>query len=297
LRNLESAQRIESNNPTLISAMGYTYYQHANMGFEPTETYRGLAQEWAQKALVMDPRAPLAHLTLGLLCAFENPREGIRHFKRALQSDPNNVDALFWLILTAGSVKPGAERQYTERLLRLDPLHFMGSWGKGATMWLVGSFQEAIKVLRESLLQGKQPVILWWLAMNLMQIGEVQEACELLDEIYIADPQNLQNRVGRAMGLALKGDKEEAWRTLRSDIEVSSASRRDHWFSLYIAQCHALLDDVDGALEWIERTVDMGFVNYPFLGRHDRLLANVRGEQRFMKLMERVKKEWEEFEV
>jgi non-specific serine/threonine protein kinase len=297
LRNLESALRIEGSNPTLISAMAYTYYQHANMGFEPTETYRGLAKEWARKALVIDPESPLAHVTVGLLSAAENPSEGIRYFKRALQSDSNNVDALFWLICIAGSVKPGVERQYTERLLRLDPLHFMGSWGKGVTMWLVGSFQEAVEVLREGLLQGRQPVILWWLAMNLAQLGESDEAFELLSEIYNADPKNLQNRIGHSLGLAMKGQEEEAWRALRTDVEVSSTAHRDYWFSLYIAECHAVLEDINGALEWIERSVELGFVNYPFLNQHDRLLANVRGDERFKKLMERVRKEWEEFDA
>jgi hypothetical protein len=33
------------------------------------------------------------------------------------------------------------------------------------------------------------------------------------------------------------------------------------------------------------------------LAAKDPFLANLRGEERFKKLMERVKKEWEEFEV
>ena len=51
------------------------------------------------------------------------------------------------------------------------------------------------------------------------------------------------------------------------------------------------------ALDWLENAVDRGFVNYPFISEYDPFLKNIRGEPRFKKLMERVKHEWENFEV
>jgi hypothetical protein len=50
------------------------------------------------------------------------------------------------------------------------------------------------------------------------------------------------------------------------------------------------------ALDWLEHAVDSGFVNHPFLAR-DQLLDSVRGTERFEKLMERVKREWEAFDA
>jgi hypothetical protein len=38
-------------------------------------------------------------------------------------------------------------------------------------------------------------------------------------------------------------------------------------------------------------------VNYPYMANHDPFLANIRGERRFQNLMDRVKYEWEHFEV
>jgi hypothetical protein len=46
----------------------------------------------------------------------------------------------------------------------------------------------------------------------------------------------------------------------------------------------------------MEHAVDAGFINHPFLAR-DRLLDSIRGEERFARLMERVKREWERFDV
>jgi len=50
------------------------------------------------------------------------------------------------------------------------------------------------------------------------------------------------------------------------------------------------------ALDWLENAVHRGFINYPFL-QCDPFLDNIRGEERFMKLMEWAKYEWEHFEV
>jgi len=38
-------------------------------------------------------------------------------------------------------------------------------------------------------------------------------------------------------------------------------------------------------------------INYPYMNEHDPFLGKIRGEERFKKLMERVKSEWEHFEV
>jgi hypothetical protein len=43
--------------------------------------------------------------------------------------------------------------------------------------------------------------------------------------------------------------------------------------------------------------LEIGAINYPFLATLDPWLANIRGDARFQKLMERVKYEWEHFEV
>jgi hypothetical protein len=57
------------------------------------------------------------------------------------------------------------------------------------------------------------------------------------------------------------------------------------------------VDERDEALLWLEHSILGGFINYPILNEKDPFLENIRGEPRFKKLMERVKHEWENFEV
>jgi hypothetical protein len=50
-------------------------------------------------------------------------------------------------------------------------------------------------------------------------------------------------------------------------------------------------------LDLLEHSIGGGLINYPFLNEFDPFLENIRGEPRFKKLMQRVKHEWENFEV
>ena len=64
-----------------------------------------------------------------------------------------------------------------------------------------------------------------------------------------------------------------------------------------MAECDALIGEKDEAITSLECAVNLGAVNYPWYNETDPFLENIRGETRFKKLMERVKKEWENFEV
>ncbi len=64
-----------------------------------------------------------------------------------------------------------------------------------------------------------------------------------------------------------------------------------------IAASFALIEERDKALNWLTNAIDRGFVNSPFLNAYDPFLEKIRSEERFKKLMERVKYEWENFEV
>lgn len=57
----------------------------------------------------------------------------------------------------------------------------------------------------------------------------------------------------------------------------------------------ALIGEIELALDSPELDVNLGTSNYPLLSELDPFPDNVRGEERFKTLMERVKSEWERF--
>jgi len=64
-----------------------------------------------------------------------------------------------------------------------------------------------------------------------------------------------------------------------------------------MAAYHAMIDARDEALEWLRRAIRRGFINYPMLAEHDPFLRRLRGELRFARLLDDVKRQWESLEL
>ena len=297
VEHLNRALAIAGDNALLHGALAYVWYQHANIGLEPNQQFRERAREAAERALALDPDAPLAHLAVGMLIVFEQPAEGIRYLKRVLRAAPGQVEALLWLAAVLSWIKPEAARLHVEAARALDPLHPMVGWVDGILLMRSGDFEKAEVVLRAATRSARLPLTLWFLAMTLGYLGSREEAAALFEEAFRGDEGTMSYGITQAFAHALRDERESAWRILRSDLETSAQVRRDFAYTHFVAECHALLGDVPGALEWLERSVSLGNINYPFLSRHDPFLAPLRSEPRFRELMVRVKHAWETFEA
>jgi non-specific serine/threonine protein kinase len=106
-------------------------------------------------------------------------------------------------------------------------------------------------------------------------------------------PDNVCTKFGLLLKYGLLKDRAKAFREMTPDFQKTC--KRDPEWSYYVALMLSLLEAKAEALDWLENAVNRGFVNYPALGREP-FLANIRDEERFKKLMERVKYEWERFE-
>jgi hypothetical protein len=99
---------------------------------------------------------------------------------------------------------------------------------------------------------------------------------------------------------ALEGHKTESSELLAKLLinKTVRAGMRSDGTGVWVgAEIYAMNGNVSEALEWLQHGLEIGAINYPFLSTLDPWLDNIRGEPRFKKLMERVKYEWEHFEV
>ena len=85
--------------------------------------------------------------------------------------------------------------------------------------------------------------------------------------------------------------------TLSVDSDLEKWAKKDASYALFIAECYSLKNAIKQAMDWLEISINLGGINYPFLNDYNTLLENIRGESRFREMMERVKQEWKEFKI
>jgi len=56
---------------------------------------------------------------------------------------------------------------------------------------------------------------------------------------------------------------------------------------------YRVLGRTDDAIAWTRIAINRGFLNHPFLSRHDPFLASVRSDGRFVALMDELRPRWE----
>jgi TolB-like protein/thioredoxin-like negative regulator of GroEL len=300
LQLIRRAQEIVGDNELLFAAEGMIYWQYVNVGLVPVEKYEeylGKAEVCATKIFALNPESSKG---FGLRGSIRNNRAdpaGSRSdFKRALALDPNNPEALLWLAYSyAVSGRPALARALMERLQKVDPLTSINVAMRGMVEFFDGRHAEALRWSQHSVdIDPHNPSHRMMHSMMLAANGRVAEACTLLDSVPQDAPQMAWAKLATAMSHALRGNREEVLRVLTP--ELRAAAMWDDIFSWWTADSLALVGERESALDFVERVVDFGFVNYPFLAETEPFLAGIRGEPRFGRIMERARRAWETFE-
>ena len=285
-------------NALLYSAMASAYFQLANIG-AGQEDCIAKAEEYAQRALALDPDSPQAHFVMGVIAgAFRGDvHEWIRRLKTALAINPNFVDALRFLagpyIISIG--KLAAAEPLLQRMKQIDPLDPWNHVLLGLFLCYDGQYAASLDPFRRYYEADQDnPVAQFFYVTALVLEKKLDEALAIIDRGAKAAPDNACTKFGLLLKYALLKDKVSAFQELTPEFQKTC--RRDHQWSYFVALPLAVLDVKEESLDWLENAVNKGFINYPELNRNPHL-DNLRGEERFKKLMERVKYEWEHFEV
>jgi tetratricopeptide (TPR) repeat protein len=226
-----------------------------------------------------------------------NAQAAVRDLKRALAIDPNNADTLLELSrIYAACGKRSSGEPLVRRLLAIDPLTPINHCMPGYFDALDGKFESAVGLYHRMYEQDPenpsiQSLYVWPLLLN----QQFDEALSMIELIGQNAPGTVLTSILLMIKDALQNKKSEALQFVTEEIRIMA--KRTEWLSREVAHGFALLGEKEEALNWLENAINQGFINYPFLSKHDPFLANLRGEERFKKLMERVKYEWEHFEV
>jgi predicted Zn-dependent protease len=220
-------------------------------------------------------------------------QQAVPHLKRALAGDPGNVEALLVLAnayLVSGKTKEAAP--LIERLAELDPLSPLSQCMPGWLAVLQGRQEEALQpYLRMMELSPNNPMSQMFYGWSLSWAGHVADAVTQLRKIT----HPVFGPFSRFFCHALEGNEQAAraaW-----PVEMSAAAWQVEFLARQSGDAWALIGDVPAALGWLRRSTALGFINYPFLAEHNRLLARIRGAPGFQQYLAEVKPRWEAFEA
>ena len=144
-------------------------------------------------------------------------------------------------------------------------------------------------------MEPQNPGALFNCALFLAYCSRYEEARELIRGNLQADLEDFVTRLTLLLEGALDGDRSRFQEIVTEDFRRTA--RRDLEFSYFVAGIHALAGLKEEALDWLSNAVDRGFINYPFIAEHDRLLESIRGEPQFRDIAARAKHEWENFDA
>lgn len=299
LQYLKNGLDIIGENSLLYAGLGYVCWNYVNLGVKK-EDYIEKAEEYVRKAFELDPDCQKGHVVLGVIYHTDRAtlKESIHHLKQALVVDPDDTDALFWLALVYDMClgKIFAAIPLVERFFQIDPLNPNSSFTLGLTYFFEGRYDLALEPLRKAYqMEHENPVFQIFYALGLIHNKYYEEGFSIIDQSEKTTPEVGFVKLGIFLKYALQRKKTEALQLLSKESLIWA--RRDYLYSLQVAEGYSLINQKDNAFDWLENAIDRGNINYPYLNEYDPWLENIRGEERFKKLMEKVKYEWENFEV
>ena len=296
---LENGLKENGENELLLWGLGYLNWFYVNMGIYLDDAYLQKAEYYVEKIFKISKESFYGYQLQGLIAYKRgDTKKSIYFTQKALEIEPNNPEALDHIIWMYGNTgKTHKSYDLIERLLSIDPLTSHNQWAKGWTLLLEGKIEESLPSFR--LAHELDPENFVWkllYAHALLMARQDEKALDIINPLEASTTDNIFIDLIIFIKNAFLKDRVKTLQSLKDGF--FKLAEWDEMCSWWLAQSFALIEENEKALYWIEyAALKRGFINYPFFSKIDPFLENIRGEERFKKLMERVKYEWENFEV
>jgi serine/threonine protein kinase len=300
LQLVRRAEDIVGDNELLFVAEGLIYWQYVNVGIVPVSQYDEYLQKaegCAAKVFALNHESSKGHGLRGAIRHTRADSNGAADdYKKALILDPNDPEALLWLgYHYAASGRPDLARALMDRLQQVDPLTSINLTMYGMVAMFDGNYPEALTWTQRSVdIDPANPTPRMMHALMLAANGRREEGVAMLDTVAGDTSAMAWARLAPAMACALRGERDDLLRLMTP--ELRAAAEWDEIFAWWVADCFALVNEADAAIDFLERAVEFGFINAPWLSKYEPFLGSLRNEPRFRCMMEAVRTAWRAFE-
>lgn len=277
----------------LLAELGHTYARYNELGMDPTGAFMRKAAECADRIFELDPESPRGLALLGLVQFHSGElREAHRPLERALKANPSDPDTLGTFgYLSALRGQNQRALQLFHELILVDPLTPINVCMPGFVAIMEGRNSDALPHYRQFFkMDPHNAFAAWALGYVLLRNGRVDEASEVIGDLQARHPDAIMAKLGCALLSGVCGKREAARAAVTS--ELRAAAQKSELLSREITHSLALAGETDDALDWLENTVRIGNINYPFWAQHNRWVDSIRGDRRFDTIMRDVEREW-----
>ena len=297
-RYFEATLKITGDNAFLYAAIGKVYLEYAHWWIKQEDSLNK-AEEYARKALELDPETAQAYMILACCQLWRGiTKNMVNLLKKGYSIDPNDIMLIHyygWSYIIVGRTSEALP--LANRIIELDPFNPLGGGFLAVPLFYMGKFIEASEVTQKLNTPAMLniPFVRFYVPFFLVFAGKRDEALDILEPVERISTSDFFFQNARLLKYALEGKKEKINDLMTEEFIL--AEKREGVESCWAASFFAILGDFDTALDWLENSVDRGFFNYPYMSQYDPFLTKMRGNTRYDKLMERVKYEWENFEI
>lgn len=286
--------------------LGVAYFHRARARTTKGQISEALSDY--DKAIELDPKLALAYCNRGTLKSNKGLYdEGLADLDKAIELDPTHANA-YYNRSTAKSGKGLIDQAIADldRAIELDPRHALAYANRGTLKGMKGLHLEGIADLDKSLALNPKDVNGYYNRGNTKaRIGLIDDAVSDWEKALAMAPPGwpyqaaTQERIRtRGVGLLIQeGNRlinlknyRDAIERFKSIVEAHPKSEFASGSAYNIACCHSLLGEKQFALDWFQKALDMGWKDLAKI-EEDSDLESLRGEERYKKLVEKLKRE------
>ena len=273
----ERAIAIQPDFALAHAAIAETYGPLGGSGYVDPVDAANKMRAAAERALEIDPDLVEGLTALGACAAFHEWKwaEGERHFRRALEINPNYaLTHMWWGLWLERQGRQADNLRARERAVELDPLGGAAVAGYANALFMNGRLDDAIAVLQKALeIDPDNPQLHSNLAMVHVSLGRYDEAIDGFERA------GELGHAGYAYGAA--GRREEATEVL---AELERRAQQRYVPPYAFALVHIGLGNTSAALDALERGYEQRDTTMASIKVAPEL-ASLRAEPRFLALL------------
>ena len=280
---LKKSIELDSTYAPAYAQLGDRWHRLAQFGLQdPEETLR--SENYFLKALSLNKDNIFALANLAMIYT-ETARieEAVELTKQILAINPGNAEAHFSLGYIYRYAGMNTESvQEMEKAMAIDPEN-PGFRSIVITYQFAGELEKSLELSKHF---KQSDYILGYQGSALFRMGNEELAIEYFNRCISLNPDGLQALWVSCMKAYIEGNIDLGMEAARKFEKVNIVDA-EAWY--HFAGNYGLLGDKDGCIRALQRAVNGGFFNYPFMLK-DSFLDSMREDAEFQQVLERAKK-------